>query len=78
MKFLIIQTAFIGDVVLASALAESLSHLNHIEVHYLVRKGNEGLLENNPNIQKVWVWNKQEKKNQKSFQTHWRDSKGEV
>ena len=62
MKFLIIQTAFIGDVVLASALAESLSHLKHVEVHYLVRKGNEGLLENNPNIQKVWVWNKQEKK----------------
>ena len=62
MKFLIIQTAFIGDVVLSTALAESLALVENAEVHYVVRKGNESLLENNPNIQKVWVWNKQEKK----------------
>lgn len=62
MKFLIIQTAFIGDVVLSTALAESLSKMQNAEIHYLVRKGNESLLENNRNIKKVWIWNKQEKK----------------
>jgi heptosyltransferase-2 len=62
MKFLIIQTAFIGDVVLSTALAESLALVENAEVHYVVRKGNESLLENNPNIQKVWVWNKQQGK----------------
>ena len=62
MKFLIIQTAFIGDVVLSTALAESLALVENAEVHYVVRKGNESLLQNNPNIQKVWVWNKQQGK----------------
>jgi ADP-heptose:LPS heptosyltransferase len=62
MKFLIIQTAFIGDVVLSTALAESLAKQKKVEIHYLVRNGNESLLQNNPHIKKVWVWNKQKQK----------------
>jgi len=62
MKFLIIQTAFIGDVVLATPMAEALAQLDHAEIHFLVRKGNESLLENNPFIDRVWVWNKQQNK----------------
>lgn len=62
MKFLIIQTAFIGDVVLATPIAEALAQLDHAEIHFLVRKGNESLLENNPFIHRVWIWNKQQNK----------------
>ena len=62
MKFLIIQTAFIGDVVLATPMAEALALLDHAEIHFLVRKGNESLLENNPFIHRVWIWNKGQNK----------------
>lgn len=62
MKFLIIQTAFIGDVVLATPMAEALVQLDHAEIHFLVRKGNESLLENNPFIHRVWIWNKSQNK----------------
>ena len=62
MKFLIIQTAFIGDVVLATPMAEALDQLDNVEVHFLVRKGNESLLENNPFIDRVWIWHKGQNK----------------
>ena len=68
MKFLIIQTAFIGDVVLATPMAEALAQLDHAEIHFLVRKGNESLLENNPFIDRVWIWNKQQNKLRNLFQ----------
>jgi len=62
-KFLIIQTAFIGDVVLATAVAEKL-HLYYPEaqIDFFVRKGNELLFDGHPFIKKVWVWNKRENK----------------
>jgi heptosyltransferase-2 len=62
-KILIIQTAFIGDVVLATALVEKIKtfHTSAI-IDVLVRKGNESLLQNNPNINAVLVWNKKENK----------------
>jgi len=61
-KFLIIQTAFPGDVILATALAESL-HASHPgdAIDFLVRKGNEGLLDAHPFIQQVIVWDKSKK-----------------
>ncbi len=62
MKILIIQTAFIGDVVLALPVAQALKKYKpDVEIHFLIRKGNENLIENHPDIHKVWVWNKKEK-----------------
>ena len=44
-KFLIIQTAFIGDVVLATSLIEKLHrHFPEAQIDFLLRKGNESLL----------------------------------
>ena len=44
-KFLVIQTAFTGDVVLATALLEKLHRFfPDAQIDFLVRKGNEGLL----------------------------------
>lgn len=63
MKFLIIQTAFIGDVILATALAEKLrAAFPDSQVDMLVRSGNESLLQNNPGRGKVIAWNKKQNK----------------
>lgn len=63
MKFLVIQTAFIGDVILATAVACKLKRFfPDAQVDFLVRKGNESLLQNHPCISHVLVWNKREKK----------------
>lgn len=62
-KFLIIQTAFIGDVVLATALVEKLAAwFPGDQIDFLLRKGNETLLLNNPHITEVLVWDKKEQK----------------
>ena len=58
-KVLIIQTAFIGDVILATSLIETLkSEFPDLDIHFLLRKGNETLLQNNPNVSKVMIWDK--------------------
>src|ERR1044072_2555628 len=63
MHFLIIQTAFIGDVVLATAGAEKRhTFFPGASIDFLVRKGNEALLKDHPYLRKVCVWNKREGK----------------
>src|ERR1051325_1646066 len=62
-RILIIQTAFIGDVILATPVVEALSLLYPgIHIDFLVRKGNESLLDNNPHIHKVLIWDKKKNK----------------
>ena len=62
-KFLIIQTAFIGDVVLATSLIEKLHyHFPKAEIDFLLRKGNESLLANHPFLNQVIIWDKQKNK----------------
>src|SRR5215467_2179438 len=58
-KFLVIQTAFIGDVVLATALLEKLhQHFPDAQIDMLVRKGNEALLAGHPFLHEVLIWDK--------------------
>ncbi|GAB3498380.1 glycosyltransferase family 9 protein [Spirosoma knui] len=58
-RFLIIQTAFIGDVILATALLEQLhAALPNVKLDVLVRKGNESLFANHPFLNEVLVWDK--------------------
>ena len=62
-KFLIIQTAFIGDVILATSLVEKLSsNYPSAKIDFLLRKGNESLILGNPKVNKVLVWDKLNKK----------------
>jgi heptosyltransferase-2 len=62
-KFLVIQTAFTGDVVLATAIIEKLrQHYPDAQIDFLLRKGNENLLENVPYLTNVLVWNKKRHK----------------
>jgi heptosyltransferase II len=62
-KILVIQTAFIGDVVLATGLIEKL-HTQYPEtsLDILVRKGNESLFIQHPFIHEVLVWDKKKNK----------------
>ncbi len=64
MKTLIIQTAFIGDVVLATPLIEKL-HLHYPDatIDFLLRKGNESLFSGHPFLNKVLIWDKKTNKN---------------
>ncbi len=62
MRILIIQTAFIGDVVLATGLIQKLKlKFPDSELHVLVRKGNEKLLQNYDSL-KVHVLDKKQSK----------------
>src|ERR1700759_4393899 len=67
-KFLIIQTAFIGDVILATVLIEKLhADFPGAQINFLLRKGNEGLLQNHPYLHEVLIWNKKEHKTKNLF-----------
>jgi heptosyltransferase-2 len=67
-KFLVIQTAFIGDVVLATGVVEKLSlYFPDAQIDFLLRKGNESLLANNPHVNEVLIWNKNENKTKNLF-----------
>lgn len=62
-KIGVIQTAFIGDVVLSTALLASLHNkYPTAQIDMVVRKGNEALFTNHPFVNKVIVWDKQQKK----------------
>jgi heptosyltransferase-2 len=63
LKILIIQTAFIGDVVLATGILEKLhSFYPEARIDFLLRKGNEGLLQDHPFISELLVWDKNQSK----------------
>lgn len=58
-QILVIQTAFIGDVILATGLLEKLkSRFPEAEIDFLVRKGNESLMNEHPFIRETIVWDK--------------------
>ena len=62
-KFLIIQTASIGDVILSTALAEKL-HASYPDavIDFLVKKGMEALFKGHPFVKNVLVWDKKKDK----------------
>jgi heptosyltransferase II len=63
MKFLIIQTAFIGDVVLATPLIEKLKQFYpDSTIDFLLQKGNEGLLTDHPHLRQVLIFDKKNNK----------------
>jgi heptosyltransferase-2 len=62
-RILIIQTASLGDVILSTALAETLkAQLEGAEIHYLVKKGYESLFNGHAFIHKVLIWDKTKSK----------------
>lgn len=62
-KYLIIQTAFIGDVVLATPIIEKLHvFFPDAQIDFLLRKGNEQLLAGHPFVHEVLIWDKKNNK----------------
>ena len=61
-SFLIIQTAFLGDVILATALVEKVKEMYpDAEIDFLLRKGNEAILEKHPHIRELIIFDKRKK-----------------
>lgn len=72
-RFLIIQTAFLGDVVLATALVEKLrQHYPDAKIDFMLRKGNEHIINGNPNIHKIYIWDKKENKLKNLWRIAWK------
>ena len=62
-KILIIQTAFLGDVILATPLIESLSStFPSAQIDFLLKKGNEALLDEHPKLRRVLIFDKANKR----------------
>lgn len=67
-KILLIQTAFTGDVVLATPVLEKLHRFYpEAAIDFLVRKGNESLLKGHPFVKEVLVFDKKNNKLQNLF-----------
>ncbi len=68
MKTLIIQTAFIGDVVLATPLIEKLKKkFPDSLIDFLLRKGNESILKGHPKLNKILIFDKKKGKYRNLF-----------
>lgn len=62
-KILVIQTAFIGDVILTTPIFSELKRIfPECTIDILVRKGNESLLDNNPFVSTVFILDKKKSK----------------
>jgi heptosyltransferase II len=62
-KFLVIQTAFIGDAVLATGILEKIhATYPNATIDYLVRNGNQSLFKHHPFITEILIWDKQQNK----------------
>ena len=62
-RLLVIQTAFIGDAILGTALLEKLHQAYpEAKIDYLVRNGNQSLFDGHPLLNEVLIWNKQQSK----------------
>lgn len=67
-RFLVIQTAFLGDAVLATGLLEKLhAHFPDAAIDLVVRQGNEGLFDGHPFLHRLFVWDKRRGKTRALF-----------
>ncbi len=67
-RILIIQTAFIGDAILATALVNKLAvSIPSCKIDILVRKGNEPIFKHNPQVNQLLVWDKSKHKYRELF-----------
>jgi heptosyltransferase-2 len=61
-RILIIQTAFLGDVILSTSVVNSIkAQYPKAQVDLLVKKGNEGLVLGHPNLNRVLIFDKSRK-----------------
>jgi ADP-heptose:LPS heptosyltransferase len=57
---LIIQTAFIGDTILASHFIRAVKdQFPDSKIHFFLRRGNESVIQGLSTVEKTWIWDKQ-------------------
>jgi heptosyltransferase-2 len=62
-RFLVIQTASIGDVILATAVIEKLhNRFPGAAIDFMTKKGNEALFKGHPYLDKLLIWDKSKQK----------------
>lgn len=62
MQILIIQTAFLGDVILSTALIEKLKvYYPNSRIDILIKKGNEHVLKDHPKLRYIFTFDKKKK-----------------
>lgn len=72
-KFLVIQTAFIGDVILATAVLEKLhAHDPDAQIDILVQKGNVSLFDGHPYLRSVLSFDKKQNRLRSLWRLIWR------
>lgn len=58
-RILIIQTAFLGDVILATPVISELNRLfPDAKIDFVLKKGNESLLQSNPKVNELFIFDK--------------------
>jgi heptosyltransferase-2 len=63
LRILVIQTAFIGDVILATPIVEKLHQFYpEAKIDFLLRKGNESLFTGHPFLNEILIWDKKNNK----------------
>lgn len=55
MKVLVVRFSSIGDVVLTTPVVRAIKTQLYCELHFITKKGFKGILENNPNIDKIYT-----------------------
>lgn len=55
MKVLVVRFSSIGDVVLTTPVVRAIKSQLNCELHFITKKGFKGILENNPNIDKIYT-----------------------
>ncbi len=61
-SYLIIQTAFLGDVILSTVLVETIVRNDpEAKIDYVLKKGCEDLLKTNPHVRKLFIFDKNKK-----------------
>lgn len=72
-KILLIQTAFTGDVVLATPVLEKMHRVfPDAQIDFLLRKGNEGLLKDHPFVNEILVFDKKQDKLKNLWKLLWK------
>lgn len=67
-KVLIIQTSFIGDVILATSFVETIHRqFPEAEIDFVLRKGNEDVFDGHPFLNRLFVWDKTKSKYRNLF-----------
>ncbi len=71
MKIAIVKLSALGDIVHAMVVLQFIKKYNHaIEIDWVVEKGNEGLLESHPDINKIIIENAKDIEKEKSLFLH--------